>query len=247
MLKFLQKWRWWIFIAFIAFLFVGLWKECLSTFLNVNSPAITALATFIIALFTATLWRTTNQTLEHNRTVERAYVKMSSLPPGLEIETQTGFAWVSLEIQNFGETPATITDIFLNHEIVSCLDSALVGIEFKDTLVVNPMPDVNGIFLVKNDRFNFTREIPLSSDAFEINAQASILFLYGHIDYIDIFGKRHRAGYGRKYAPGYNDRNSYRTDDDFFKRSNLIFAFEKRFNYDRERKRGEGKDWNEKI
>jgi hypothetical protein len=50
------------------------WLVSAGRFLNDGSPAITAIATGIIAWFTATLWTNAKNELRHNREVERAYV-----------------------------------------------------------------------------------------------------------------------------------------------------------------------------
>ena len=69
------------------------------------------------------------------------------------------------------------------------------------------------------------------------------LWLYGYVDYIDQFGQRHRAGWARLYEPDRDDRQYYPSDDDFAKRSNLVFVAEEGYNYDRERMPREGNDW----
>jgi hypothetical protein len=64
----------------------------------------------------------------------------------------------------------------------------------------------------------------------EIEAGRVGMVFYGYADYIDQFGKRHRAGYGRSYL---------RTAA----QNNLVFPDEGPFNYDRERGPSEGIDW----
>jgi hypothetical protein len=76
-----------------------------------------------------------------------------------------------------------------------------------------------------------------------------------YVDYIDQFGKRHRSGYGRLYYhwaeikgpqpndPGVPSRQA--VEQRYMTRNNLVFMTQAGYNYDRERKEGEGNDWNE--
>ena len=66
-----------------------------------------------------------------------------------------------------------------------------------------------------------------------IQKGTKILHYVAYVDYIDKFGIRHRSGYGRTYNPapvGFGGHN-------------LIFITQHGYNYDRERKEGEGNDW----
>ena len=69
------------------------------------------------------------------------------------------------------------------------------------------------------------------------------LMLYGYVDYIDVFGKRHRSGYARDYSPKRDNRADYPYDEEFETRNNLVFMEQRGYNYDRLRKKGEGNDW----
>jgi len=65
---------------------------------------------------------------------------------------------------------------------------------------------------------------------------------------VDKFGKRHRAGYARLYQPSLDERRIYGTEEDFNRRSNLIFVpLQAGYNYDRPRTEGEGNDWDEEA
>lgn len=71
------------------------------------------------------------------------------------------------------------------------------------------------------------------------------LWLYGYVDYRDRFGTRHRGGYMRRY-----ERFDRTAAPDALghlpeRYNNLVFDPTPGFNYDRERERGEGNDWNE--
>jgi hypothetical protein len=92
-------------------------KDCVGAFIHQNEGAITALATLFIALFTLTLWRSTdklwnvtNDTLIHARESSehqlRPYVNVS----GAEYQWSTDFR-VTLECTNSGQSPATFFDV----------------------------------------------------------------------------------------------------------------------------------------
>ena len=81
-------------------------------FLDAHAGAITAIATGVIGIFSFTLWHTNRQQLRHSRVVERAYVKLSHIKPGLTVK-QDGKFWVQIKAKNFGQTPARVTDILL--------------------------------------------------------------------------------------------------------------------------------------
>ena len=63
-----------------------------------------------------------------------------------------------------------------------------------------------------------------------MDAGTQRLIVYGYVDYIDQFGQRHRAGFGRQYHPSATTNN-------------MVFPDTGPFNYDCERQVGEGIDW----
>jgi len=64
---------------------------------------------------------------------------------------------------------------------------------------------------------------------------------------VDKFGKRHRAGYARLYQPSLDERRIYGTEEDFNRRSNLIFVLYKQAITMTPRTEGEGNDWDEEA
>ena len=60
-----------------------------------------------------------------------------------------------------------------------------------------------------------------------------MLCLLGYVDYMDAFEQRHRFGYARQFVPNTRENN-------------LVFITKPGYNYDRERKHGEGNDWDDK-
>ena len=96
-----------------------------------HGEAVIAAFTIVLALSTIGLWRATSKLYkageqqiavvgdiaeaakdasEHTRTVERAYVKLSHMAPGLKSEP-TGLFLVRMRAKNTGRTPASVTDM----------------------------------------------------------------------------------------------------------------------------------------
>lgn len=179
------------------------------------------------------------------RTIERAYVKMSHFPPGLIIVRDTGICWVRVSVKNYGRTPARITGAILK----------LVPLPNSESLPVIPdyrierAQEQHKVFLVAGDEFFFSQwfnklEVANLPD---VESGGTKLWVYGYVDYIDKFEQRHRAGYARVYDRIADARSSYRSDEEFEKRSNLVFFPQEGYNYDRRRKKDEGDDRDEKT
>jgi hypothetical protein len=184
---------------------------------------ITAIATAVVAWFTATLWQSNRDQLAHNRRVERAYVKMSHNPPGLMISND-GSAIV-LEIKNFGAT--SITKIAVDLKILTDDQILPLPPRYEEMRSVNFCT-----FLVADDRAFTQIEFDFSETTANAVPASSEVCVFGYVDYIDAFGQRHRGGYARMY------RRTFGTEN------NLVFGtIHDGYNYDRERVRGEGNDW----
>ena len=104
------------------------------------------------------------------------------------------------------------------------------------------------VYLVTQDKFNhYVPFTGLDPDALMavMEDEERKLWLYGYVDYRDRFGTRHRGGYMRRY-----ERFDRTAAPDALghlpeRYNNLVFDPTPGFNYDRERERGEGNDWNE--
>jgi hypothetical protein len=87
----------------------------------------------------------------------------------------------------------------------------------------------------------------------DLKASESLkLYAIGYVDYIDKFGERHRSGYAHVYNPSLDNFNYWSEDTDpttaakaWAERLNLSFVTQPNYSYDRKRKKGEGKDWDE--
>jgi len=163
---------------------------------------------------------------------ERAYVKMSHDPPGVEFHvTSEGQSWltVGLNVKNWGRTPARILKAVICYRCTP-------GTEM---LPEKPVYDENAVhaqvqaFLVHNDftGYVYERRIP-TQQVIDVKEGRSNLWVYGHVEYLDIFDVLHVAGYGSFYVPEYDDPARYGPGQ-FEKRSNLVFITELTYNYDR--------------
>jgi hypothetical protein len=142
-----------------------------------------------------------------------------------------------MQIRNHGATPARITDVYMK----TTTHPKEVTIPDVPNYCEGGKHLPHRAFLVANDHiaFLYLTSIPSVSDASQIEAGEKIMRVFGYVDYIDAFGSRHRAGYGRMYVPkvGLSDKSS----------GNLLLVKEKGYNYDRERTPDEGDDWHEEA
>lgn len=225
-----------------------------------------ASVTLALALYTAKLYRYTkklaldaeavgnrsaNLSMDAShayRIAERAYVKMSHRAPGIEFistadgDTKAVLARTSLEIRNFGNTPAKVTRTYARFVIAS-----------KDE-VASPVPDYREgenklpfgeAFLVTNEFFSAAFESLLRNiDVEKLGNSAWRIHVLGYVDYIDIFGKHHRGGYARVFAREIDVIAEKAGAWD--KRNNLVLVNFDGYNYDRERDEqnsAENHDW----
>jgi hypothetical protein len=115
------------------------------------AAAITAIATGFIAWFTIVLVGVGRKADHHFQVVERAYVKMSHRSPGIIWEHPiNGTFSVIVRVQNFGSTPADITDVLLNYDV---LDADVIPQAPNYNRGRDPQ-EITNAFLVKNDEFS---------------------------------------------------------------------------------------------
>lgn len=157
---------------------------------------------------------------------ERAYVTISIIAPGVQLQDDDRPIFVRAKVQNFGRTPATVTDTRIWVSIREHGD--LLPEEF-------PYPTRAGEarhtgFLVPTDDFQFEQYFPIGTSSATENTSKR-LWLFGHVDYIALAG-RYRHGFARLYEPRLNGREI-----------NIMAVTEGRYDFDRERKPNEGEDW----
>jgi hypothetical protein len=188
---------------------------------------ITAVATLLIAIGTFILAVVTYRQLKHNRVVERAYVKASPALPGVSLGTE-GQIIISLKITNHGTTPARITDVLMTADILPT-SQALPEIPHYRPSHQN----VSTAFLVSNDYY-FANALMYLDPAHVTEASQGTrqLFIFGYVDYIDMFEQRHRGGFARRYNHPAKQGET-----------NLVFLDQLGYDYDCVRFAGDGKDW----
>lgn len=188
---------------------------------------IIAFATTFIAAFTITLWWSAYRQSQHFMVSERAYVRLShSSVPGLTIDP-SGNAKLTIRAINSGKTPATISAIV----VTTC-----PGIRNPGSIVYK-LPDMPNYwnrsseeretFLVAGDEAPYdvtfqVRQPDLNSltCGYDTNVK---LCVYGYVDYTDVFGVRHVAGYARWFDPNREGASG----------NNLIPVSQPNWNYDR--------------
>lgn len=163
--------------------------------------------------------------LNNSMEAERGYVKISHTPPGLDFSDKGALASVVFEVKNWGRTVATVSDVHVN--FVKLQSGVPMPIPYPfPTRERESFP--NGI-LVPHEYF-FTKKYIKKISATDLDEQ---LWVIGYVDYSDIYGRRWRGGYARKFVGQ--------------KENNLLLNTESRDNFDRERIPGEGLDWDEEA
>jgi hypothetical protein len=196
------------------------------------------ISTVLMAAFTIIVARITRQQKDlaelaqrSTHVVERAYVDMSHAPPGVYcIDNYTmnptpgpvnpnGMVTVRIQIRNHGATPANI----LAATVVAHIDT-----ELPSDPPYTDDKDWGAYFLMPNESFWVERMIhnPLDDDDRYRRIQDGTLTLWvlGYVDYTDVFGTTHRAGYARRFYPKATDNN-------------LVFETKPGYNYDNERRK----------
>jgi hypothetical protein len=138
---------------------------------------------------------------EHVKRVDRAYVKMSHVsdrkgPDGSTIDALTiagGRASVRIRVTNHGNTPADVTDAFVQ----SWLGPLPAMPNYRRP---ESRTDRQG-FLTREDHFNFTEVLEHAP------APRQEFFVFGYVTYRDRFGVTHYGGYARRYLRGSSGNN----------------------------------------
>ena len=224
---------WKIVVALIAVMVAGLGIWGLYGFplpakVGDYSLFVTAVAALVTAIGTFVLAAITNSQLEHNRVVERAYVKASPTEPGVSLGAE-GQVGITLEVKNHGTTPTRITDVLMT---VVILPNGRALPEIPD--YKPSYQNDSTAFLVTNDWIFVNAQMWLDDAAHVTEASQGKrqLFIFGYVDYIDMFEQRHRGGFARCY---YHSAKQGET--------NLVFINQLGYDYDVVRRAGDGKDW----
>jgi 4-amino-4-deoxy-L-arabinose transferase-like glycosyltransferase len=219
----------WIVSAIAGVLSTSRYEDLCDLLLKVKNalsdlePIFVGLGTLAIAAFTWRLWAATSGLWHHARAVERAYVKMSHLPPGVTFN-ESGKATVTIQVINRGRTPAYVTDVRLSPIVLLKTESLAARPRYK-------APDGQSAqaFLVASDHIFIGMEFTVQDWA-AIKTGSKTLYFVGYVDYVDAFKGRHRGGYARVY-----NRHE--------QTNNLVFVTSSAYNYDIPRSEGVGIDW----
>jgi hypothetical protein len=202
-----------------------------------------SISTILLVIVTGGLVLLARYQLRTTQTTTRAYVRISSCSPGIVFFDRTfppPAVACKLEIKNYGETPAHITDIII-HAYKSEVRQLL---PYPPDFTGAKRYKCSSAFLVRGESifYQFYDEAILNKMSIEdIKGEKVILNLYGYVDYTDAFGKCHRGGFGQNYYAAYDDSTKYTTDE-FPRRNNLTFLMQAGYNYDRQRKGNEDKE-----
>jgi hypothetical protein len=154
-----------------------------------------------------------------SRMAERAYVSISHERPGLYFHpADMGGAGAQVRVQNYGRTPASIVKVVL---------TVWMKAELPDE---PPYPHDSHVldtpfFLSAGDHVILPYSHDLSRDMVsDIAGGRRQFWLLGYVDYIDTFGRQHRAGYARQFK-----------HEARYRENNLVFVLKAGYNYDRER------------
>lgn len=215
--------------------------------LTAVATVVLAISTIALSCSTKRLWQeakaasrialrsaqAANTSAKATMLAERAYVKMSHVSPGVRwIEGNKELFEIEVEVKNHGRTPTNVTDVRIAAKLME--NGELLPKQFP--YPAGEHESIPNAFLVTNETFFHTKHFPLrGQDLADAKSGAKKLWIFGHVDYIDTFKTRHRAGYVRVYIPHVDDG----------KQNNLFYMTEARYNYDRPRKQGEGNDWDE--
>ena len=185
-----------------------------------------AIFTGILAISTIGLWiatrKITRDSADGRQRIERAFIKVSHAKKFEEIGSDS--VRFSFEVKNFGRTPARIRDVII--EMHTGGEPTPIPPKISDQL----REKVAG-FLVSGDYFFHTAIYKMNPTEIEAMRQGKLTaWLFGVVDYDDVFGQRHQVGYGRIFNKIAGD---------------FVFIANDRYNYDRPRVVGKGNDWNQ--
>ena len=158
---------------------------------------------------------------------ERGYAKVSHLVPGVRIQKENKFFYVDFEIKNWGRTPIHVTDVRFDHTALEYGTPLPTPFPFRNARRES-FP--NG-FLVPGESM-FVRDKPftlLGEKGLKVVDGTIQRWIFAHVYYADVFGKRWVGGYVRKYV---------RIIDDGLK-NNLLVDTEAIYDFDRAHNNGD--------
>jgi hypothetical protein len=172
--------------------------SCFWISVNAESGAVTALGTLIVALFTYTLWRSSEKDLEYRRTyIDRAYIDAGpgggdGPDPRKSRLIENGKMKIRLQITNHGVTPAIVMRMCWHTALLRELPRSPQIPEYKDWLT-GPIKVSTGT--------PFTTRYYRTYDMQWTDQHVA----YGSVEYRDVFGKPHHHNFLLKIVKRGND------------------------------------------
>lgn len=173
---------------------IGVYLYCSGAFVNSNSGGITAIATLVIAAFTATLWYATNRQAELTKEAfiadKRAFIFATTFNQIWEQDKATGlYNWrFKPVLRNSGETPTKGLEMYVTCEVRNTqLPSGYAFTSQVQNIAKGMMPpkfDLQG---------GLAPQLPgpaiTSQDIIDAESGNKFIYLWGWIRYRDVFPK----------------------------------------------------------
>jgi hypothetical protein len=208
---------WAICIALVIALAMCVWPKPSDFWRFTITDVLMVIATVALVGATIALWLSAKRSTE---ITERGYVKISHTAPGIVFDAAS--SKLEVQIKNAGRTPASVIDLLLKQVILNANEELPL---VPDYSALEPEP--KEAFLAAGDKVFVSRSFDLKHSELEaVRSGAARLFLFGYVDYVDVFNKHHRAGYARSYEPS-------RDTGDPSKRNNLLIVPSRAYNYDK--------------
>ncbi len=191
-------------------------------FLQDYNGAITAAATFAIMCFTVVLAIVGGHQVRDARIIQRAYVGLSHKTPEVDPSHLKGISDVrhfmltegaalnesnqkiQIAITNSGQTPAVVKGVLLGTMITEP-DAPLPDKPAYGDTKDHPSTQA---FLNANSAHYIRRGLDIPADEWwKITNKKRTLYVIGLVEYVDMFGQWHCAGYARRFAPGRGGNN----------------------------------------
>lgn len=162
---------------------------------------------------------------ETNRLASRAYMELEPQSPGVVFSPDGGTIRVRIRATNCGATRAILTN-----EVTTplLLDG---GAQLPtDPPYGEPTSDIKEMPIYPSKSVDSVRTFAIAGAQQSTIAGTKTLYVIGYLDYIDVFGIRHRCGFATAHDPN-------------GKGSSLFPYVLAGYNYDRERNPKQGTDW----
>ena len=162
---------------------------------TIGNSVVMSILTFALIVVGVLQRLTYDATLKANKMIERAYVDLSHVSPGLRPDGQGGLI-VTMQMKNNGNTPA---DILGGRIWVASTDKP--GYQWVQLMEISKIPpsfiNPNDILTINDIAVKIAPQI-LASHA---------VWITGEVHYRDRFGEVQTAGYGRRYMKSMTANN----------------------------------------